>query len=71
MTKDKTVRELQRELKIAKDKEWNERKISSNKNLDYIGPDPTSVKKDIPDMADIPDYVGLPKKKKRMTENKW
>ena len=30
-----------------------------------------TVKKEKPNMSDIPDYIGLPKKQKKRTENKW
>lgn len=68
---EKSVRQLERELAKARKREASERKITRNRNLDYIGPDPKSVIKEKPGMADIPDYIGLPKKQKRRTENKW
>tara|TARA_R100000742_G_C4215326_1_gene40581 strand:+ start:60 stop:272 length:213 start_codon:yes stop_codon:yes gene_type:complete len=68
---EKTVRQLEKELANARRKEKSEHKITRNRNLDYIGPDPKTIKKDKPGMSDIPDYIGLPKKQKRRSENKW
>tara|TARA_B100000927_G_C16254530_1_gene384886 strand:+ start:280 stop:492 length:213 start_codon:yes stop_codon:yes gene_type:complete len=68
---EKSVRDLERELVKARKREASERKVNTSRNLDYIGPDPNSVKKEKPGMADIPDYIGLPKKQRRRTENKW
>tara|TARA_B100000287_G_C20597520_1_gene766706 strand:- start:771 stop:983 length:213 start_codon:yes stop_codon:yes gene_type:complete len=68
---EKTVRELEKELVKARRKEASERKVTTSRNYDYIGPDPKSTNKAKPDMADIPDYIGLPKKAKKRTENKW
>ena len=71
MSEEKSVRELEKELKAARNKERNAREITVNKRLDYIEHDPTTTKKkDIPDSTDIPDYVGLPKIQNR-PENKW
>ena len=71
MNEEKTVRQLEKELAKARRKEKSERKVTASRNFDYIGADPKTVKKEKPGMTDIPDYIGLPKKQKRRTENKW
>jgi hypothetical protein len=71
MSEKKSVNDLEKELARARNKERNEIVETKNRNFDYIGPDPNSVKKKKPGMADIPDYIGLPKKAKKRTENKW
>ena len=71
MSKKKSVNDLEKELARARNKERNDVVETKSRNFDYIGPDPKAVKKEKPDMADIPDYIGLPKKTKKRTENKW
>mgnify|MGYP003628075134 CR=1 FL=1 len=68
---EKTVRQLEKELAKARRIQRSEHKITQSRNLDYIGADPKTVKKEKPNMSDIPDYIGLPKKQKKRTENKW
>ena len=70
MSEKKSVNDLEKELARARNKERNEVVETKSRNYDYIGPDPKTVKKEKPDMADIPDYIGLPKKAKKRTE-KW
>lgn len=71
MSEKKSVNDLEKELARARNKERNEIVETKNRNFDYIGPDPSAVEKKKPGMADIPDYIGLPKKAKKRTENKW
>jgi len=71
MSEEPSVRDLERALAKAKRKEAMERKVTISRNYDYIGPDPKTVKKEKPGMSDIPDYIGLPKKQEKRTENKW
>tara|TARA_R100001443_G_scaffold977_4_gene3890 strand:+ start:17455 stop:17667 length:213 start_codon:yes stop_codon:yes gene_type:complete len=68
---EKSVRDLEKELAKARRREASERKVTTSRNFDYIGADPKTVKKEKPGSADIPGYIGLPKKQKRRTENKW
>lgn len=68
---EKSVRQLEKELAKARRREASEHKITTSRNFDYIGADPKAVKKEKPGSADIPGYIGLPKKQKRRTENKW
>ena len=71
MSEEKSVRELEKALAKARRKEKGNQVITTSRNFDYIGADPKTVKKEKPGMADIPGYIGLPKKQKRKTENKW
>jgi len=71
MSEEKSVRELEKALAKARRKEKSEHVVKTSRNFDYIGADPKTVKKEKPGMADTPGYVGLPKKQKRKTENKW
>jgi len=70
MSEKKSVNDLEKELARARNKERNEIVETKSRNFDYIGPDPNTVEKEKPGMADIPDYIGLPKKAKKRTE-KW
>lgn len=70
MSEDKSVRDLQKELVRARRREAAERKVEKNRRLDHIGLEPNEDKRERPGSADIPDYIGLPKKRKR-SENKW
>lgn len=71
MSKERSVRDIQKELVRARRKQAAEHKPTKGKrDFDYIGPDPKEDKKEKPGSADIPDYIGLPKKRKK-TENKW
>jgi hypothetical protein len=71
MSKEKKIRELERELNKAREIERNSRKTTQSRNLDYVGPDPNTSQKDILGSADIPDVVLLPRKKRKKSENKW
>ena len=73
MSKEKGVRELERELAEARAKVHNELKknVTKNRDLDAVGIDPAkTVPKEIPGSSDIPDAILLPKKQRR-SENKW
>ena len=73
MSKEKSVRELERELADARAKVHNElqKNVTKNRNLDAVGVDPDkTVPKEIPGSSDIPDAILLPKKQRR-SENKW
>ena len=69
---DKSVRQLERELKAARIEERREQRNRIEKNRDYsvggIDKD-TTVEKKIPSSADIPDVIILPKKAKNRKEN--
>ncbi len=63
---EKTVRELERELSIAKKKErMSNTKEHVNRDYGVIGPQ--AVKKERPESGDTPDYISLPSKKKGKT----
>jgi hypothetical protein len=69
---DKSVRQLERELKAARVEERREQTNRVEKNRDYSigGVDKdTTVEKKIPSSADIPDVIILPKKSKNRKEN--
>jgi len=63
MTEEKTERQLREELTKKRNADRNSVKITKNKNFDYVGPDPKAEVKNRPDSADVPDYIGKPKKK--------
>ena len=63
---EKTVRELERELSIAKKKERMS-KTKEHVNSDYGVIGPQAVKKERPESGDTPDYISLPSKKKGKT----
>ena len=69
---DKSVRQLERELKAARIEERREQRNRIEKNRDYsvggIDKD-TTVEKKIPSSADTPDVIILPKKSKNRKEN--
>tara|TARA_R110002020_G_scaffold447_10_gene2207 strand:- start:2167 stop:2364 length:198 start_codon:yes stop_codon:yes gene_type:complete len=59
----KTIRELERELSIAKKKERMEnRKDHVNRDFGLI--ESKAVRKERPTSGDTPDYIALPSKKK-------
>ena len=63
---NKTVKELERELSIAKKKErMTTTKKDVNRDFGVIGP--KAIKKERPDSGDTPDYIALPSKKKGKT----
>jgi len=62
---EKTVKELERELSIAKKRERKVKKNQVNRDFGVIGP--KAVKKERPESGDTPDYVALPSKKKGTT----
>tara|TARA_B100001250_G_scaffold414092_1_gene450639 strand:+ start:1748 stop:1960 length:213 start_codon:yes stop_codon:yes gene_type:complete len=70
MSEKRSVREIQKELARARREEMAKHKPTKSRNFSHIGPDSKEPKKERPGSADIPDYIGLPKKRKR-TENKW
>jgi len=63
MTEEKTTRELREALTKKRNADRNSVKIIKNKNFDYVGADPKAEITSRPDSADIPDYIGKPKKK--------
>ncbi len=72
MSEEKSVRQLERELKAARIAERREQVNRVEKNRDYsvAGVDKsTTVEKKIPSSADIPDVIVLPKKAKNRKEN--
>ena len=70
MSKEKSIRDIQKELVRARRKQAAEHKETKSRDFSHIGPDIKDEKKTRPNSADVPDYIGLPKKQKR-TENKW
>lgn len=62
---EKTIKELERELSIAKKRERKVEKNQVNREFGVIGP--KAVKKERPESGDTPDYVALPSKKKGKT----
>jgi len=72
MSEEKSVRQLERELKQARIKEGTEARKNATKSRDYsIGgiDKSTTVEKKTPGASDIPDVILLPKKRKKQTEN--
>lgn len=72
MSEEKSVRELERELKQARIREGAEHRANITKNRDYSigGIDKQStVEKKTPGASDIPDVILLPKKRKKQSEN--
>lgn len=66
------VRELERKLADARAKEYAERRneVTVSRDYSFGGVDPTTtVEKKIPNSADIPDAILLPKKRKQRKEN--
>tara|TARA_R100000152_G_C6766421_1_gene191412 strand:+ start:418 stop:621 length:204 start_codon:yes stop_codon:yes gene_type:complete len=61
---EKTVRELERELSIAKKKERMSNTTKEHVNRDYGVIGPQAVKKERPESGDTPDYIALPSRKK-------
>jgi len=72
MSEEKSVRELERELKSARIKERKEASDNATPNRDFsIGLNSSNSKhKDSPESDSIPNTILLPKKKKKMTENR-
>jgi len=72
MTEEKSVRQLERELKSARVREAREHSSKIIRSRDYsiggIDKD-TTVEKKIPNSSDIPDTILLPKKQKNRKEN--
>tara|TARA_B100001758_G_scaffold185892_1_gene162683 strand:- start:378 stop:602 length:225 start_codon:yes stop_codon:yes gene_type:complete len=69
---EKTVRELERELKAARVRERKEHtdKVTVSRDYSIGGIDrDTTVEKKNPDSADIPDAILLPKNKRNKREN--
>ena len=62
---EKTVKELERELSIAKKKERKVEKNQVNREFGVIGP--KAVKKEQPESGDTPDYIALPSRKQGKT----
>ena len=61
---EKTARELREELTKKRNAERNSVTKTENKNCDFIGVDPESKSVTRPDSAEVPDYIGKPKKKR-------
>ncbi len=61
---EKTARELREELTKKRNAERNSVTKTENKNFDFIGVDPESKSVTRPDSAEVPDYIGKPKKKR-------
>ena len=69
---EKSVRQLERELKAARitERREQERKITKNRDYSVAGIDKdTTVEKKIQSSAEIPDVIILPKKAKNRKEN--
>ena len=76
MTEKKGVRELERELANARAEQraYHESKVTVNRDYSIGGVDKsTTVEKKIPDTADVPDAILLPKKKrlKKQSMKRW
>ena len=72
MSEEKSVRQLDRELKNARIREGQEARKNVTESRDYSvgGIDKaTTVEKKIPGSSDIPDVILLPKKRKNQSEN--
>tara|TARA_R100001015_G_C4596514_1_gene151703 strand:- start:711 stop:938 length:228 start_codon:yes stop_codon:yes gene_type:complete len=72
MSEEKSVRQLERELKAARIREGTEAKKMATKSRDYSvgGIDKaTTVEKKTPGASDIPDVILMPKKRKKQSEN--
>ena len=65
MTEKKTTREIEKELKRARNEERNSRVMKENRKFDFIGPDPEAKEIERPNSSDVPDYIGPPKRKKK------
>tara|TARA_R100000455_G_C6260640_1_gene116018 strand:- start:923 stop:1147 length:225 start_codon:yes stop_codon:yes gene_type:complete len=69
---EKSVRELEKELKNARmrDSEEHRRTVTKNRDFSVGGIDKdTTVEKKIPDTADVPDAILLPKRRRQKKEN--
>ena len=71
MSEKKGVRQLERELKAARNEERreHENRITKNRDFSLGGIDPNTKSKPLPNSTDIPDAILLPKKKKLKKEN--
>ena len=71
MNEEKSVRQLERELKAARNRQRAEHENTVKKTRDFSvgGVDPNTKDKPKPDSADIPNVILLPKKKKSRKEN--
>ncbi len=71
MSEEKGVRQLERELKAARNRQRaeHENKVTKTRDFSVGGVDPNTKKKKKPDSADIPNAILLPKKKKPRKEN--
>ena len=72
MSEEKSVRELENELKAArlKEKQVHDNYVTKNRDYAVAGIDPTTtVEKEIPGASEIPDVILLPKKRKKGKEN--
>jgi len=73
MSEEKSVRELEREMKEARirEKQMHDDNVTKNRDYSVAGIDPTTtVEKKIPGASDIPDVILLPKKRKKGKENR-
>tara|TARA_R110000744_G_scaffold179414_3_gene298447 strand:- start:1459 stop:1692 length:234 start_codon:yes stop_codon:yes gene_type:complete len=61
---EKTERELRIELTKKRNTDRNNVVITKNNNFDFIGVDPEAKSITRPDSAEVPDYIGKPKKKR-------
>ena len=71
MSEEKSVRQLERELKAARIREKDEHDGNVTKNRDYSvgGIDPKAKHKSRPNTANIPNVILLPSKKTKRKEN--
>ena len=71
MSEEKGVRQLERELKAARNRQRAEHENAVKKTRDFSvgGIDPNTKDKPSPDTADVPNVILLPKKKKPKKEN--
>jgi|TARA_R100001510_G_scaffold23069_1_gene20232 hypothetical protein len=63
MTEEMTTRQLRETLTKKRNAERNSVKITKNRNFDHVGPDPDAHEVKRPGSADVPDYIGKPKRK--------
>ena len=61
---EKTTRQLREELTKKRNEERNSVEKPENRNFDFIGVDPEAKSITRPDSAEVPDYIGKPKKKR-------
>ena len=71
MSEEKSVRQLERELKAARNRQRAEyeNKVVKTRDFSVGGVDPNTKDKPTPSSADIPNAILLPKKNKSKKEN--